>query len=194
MSWKRYGGIKQLDTFNHINVNSIITDDFVMREAYNGTFTISGDLFVVEDCSFNGKVEIGHNAIVHDSMYVKNRIYIGNDQEFEPIRFLDSTSNGIGIDVTNPKALFDISGSNNHIIHVFSNQESAKSTLVQNVHNNKAVLSIDNSFGTLLYEFNDSSGALVYDFSQNRFTTTQSFSVDNDLLVSNMMMLLYMVT
>ena len=184
MSWKKVGSIKQFENFNNLNVNSIVTDDFVMREDYKGTFTISGELFVREDCSLNGNVEVGKNVYVDESVYVKDRVYIDNGTN--QYRFLDNSVQGLGIDVANPQAILDISGNNNHILHVFSNQESVKSTLIQNQKQNKGELQLDNSFGIFQWTFqNDNSASIVYDVSNQEFLVDKSLVVDNALLVKS---------
>ena len=184
MSWKKVGSIKQFENFNNLNVNSIVTDDFVMREDYKGTFTISGELFVREDCSLNGNVEVGKNVYVDESVYVKDRVYIDNGSN--QYRFLDNSVQGLGIDVANPQAILDISGNNNHILHVFSNQESVKSTLIQNQKQNKGELQLDNSFGIFQWTFqNDNSASIVYDVSNQEFLVDKSLVVDNALLVKS---------
>ena len=173
MSWKRSGGIKQFDGINNLNVNSIVTDEFVMREAYKGTFTISGELFVTEDCSLNANVHVKDSVTIGNSLYVNDRIYIGeNDSER---RFIDSTSQGLGINLENPVALLDISGSNDHIIHVYSDQPSVKSTLVQNVDKSQGVLLLDSSMGALQWVFPDSSANFIYDASNVEFTVDKDW-------------------
>ena len=173
MSWKRSGGIKQFDGINNLNVNSVVTDEFVMREAYKGTFTISGELIVVDDCSLNANVHVKDSVTIGNSLYVNDRIYIGeNDSER---RFIDSTSQGLGINLENPVALLDISGSNDHIIHVYSDQPSVKSTLVQNVDKSQGVLLLDSSMGALQWVFPDSSANFIYDASNVEFTVDKDW-------------------
>jgi predicted acyltransferase (DUF342 family) len=177
MSWKKFGGIKQLDTFNNLNTNSITTDDFVMREAYKGTFTISGELFVNEDCSLNGNVFVGKNVSVGDSVYVNDRVVIGNHD----VRFLKNTERGLGLDIHSPQATFDMSGSNNHIINVFSSQDSVKSTLVRNKSQHKTVLHIDNSSASIRFHVRDNSASLVYDVCENKFILDKDVSLKQSL-------------
>jgi cytoskeletal protein CcmA (bactofilin family) len=173
MSWKRSGGIKQFDGINNLNVNSVVTDEFVMREAYKGTFTISGELIVVDDCSLNANVHVKDSVTIGNSLYVNDRIYIGeNDSER---RFIDSTSQGLGINLENPVALLDISGSNDHIIHVYSDQPSVKSTLVQNVNKSQGVLLLDSSMGALQWVFPDTSANFIYDASNVEFTVDKDW-------------------
>ena len=173
MSWKRSGGIKQFDGINNLNVNSVVTDEFVMREAYKGTFTISGELIVVDDCSLNANVHVKDSVTIGNSLYVNNRIYIGeNDSER---RFIDSTPQGLGINLENPVALLDISGSNDHIIHVYSDQQSVKSTLVQNVDKSQGVLLLDSSMGALQWVFPDTSANFIYDASNVEFTVDKDW-------------------
>ena len=181
MSWKRAGGIKQFDGINNLNVNSIVTDDFVMREAYKGTFTISGELFVSEDCSLNANVHVNDTVTIGNDLYVTNRVYIGENESDR--RFLDSTSQGLGINLENPVALLDISGSNDHIIHVFSDKTNVKSTLVQNVDKSQGVLLLDTSMGALQWFFPDSSANFIYDASNVEFTVDKDWIAKESLRV-----------
>ena len=181
MSWKRAGGIKQFDGINNLNVNSIVTDDFVMREAYKGTFTISGELFVSEDCSLNANVHVNDTVTIGNDLYVTNRVYIGENESDR--RFLDSTSQGLGINLENPVALLDISGSNDHIIHVFSDKTNVKSTLVQNVDKSQGVLLLDTSMGALQWFFPDSSANFIYDASNVEFTVDKDWMAKESLRV-----------
>ena len=181
MSWKRFGGIKQLESFNNLNVNSITTDELIMREPYNGTFTIHGELFVLEDCSFNAGIDVGHNATVGNSIYVQDRIYIG-DREND--HFFDSNAQGIGVNVPVPQSVFDICGNNPHVIHVYSPNEEVKSTLVHNINHNKGALIIDNSFGTIHWEFDDVSANITFDLTNDQLFVDKNFLVQKDLLVT----------
>jgi formylmethanofuran dehydrogenase subunit E len=45
MSWKKYGGYKNLQDFNNMTVNSLVTDTIVIRKAFN-SFTVDGALVV----------------------------------------------------------------------------------------------------------------------------------------------------
>ena len=65
-SWKQYGGISKMDSFNTINASTIIADQFISRSTrptyqyLNGTFEVSLDLsatvkFVAEVISVKKK-------------------------------------------------------------------------------------------------------------------------------------------
>ena len=43
MSWKQYGGIKNLDSYNNISVNNIIADKFTVRDKFLTEFQIIGE-------------------------------------------------------------------------------------------------------------------------------------------------------
>lgn len=43
MSWKQYGGLKNLDSNNNISVRSVVTDTFTIRNQLLTEFQITGD-------------------------------------------------------------------------------------------------------------------------------------------------------
>ena len=49
MSWKKYGGTNNLESFNNLVVNSIVTDVLSVKQYYIGDWDICGVLFVKDD-------------------------------------------------------------------------------------------------------------------------------------------------
>ena len=188
MSWKKSGSINHYDAYNNLNVNSIATDDFVMREAYKGTFTINGELFVSDDCSFNkdlfvaentnifGNCNVNQSVNINNELYVKENIYIGSD-DIER-RAIVNTTSGIGIDVTTPNALLDISGGNSTVFKGHSTAESINSILLENANNYKTELSLDNTTASLNFIINNDNAEIKYQQSNN------SISINTDVSFS----------
>ena len=163
MSWKKSGGIKQFESFTNLNVNAISTDDFTMRNAYNGTFSINGYLFVTNDCSLNGIVEIGESVMVGKNAYVQDSIYIGDRHKTK----MKTSSLGLGMNVENPLAMLDISGSNSLIMNVYSSQANVSSTLLRNVCNDTAGLVLDCCGASLYFAISGETISMTYDLSKD---------------------------
>jgi hypothetical protein len=52
-SWKQYGGVKNLDTSNKINTNTLAVNTLFMKEPYVGIFDICGGLSVSINSTLN---------------------------------------------------------------------------------------------------------------------------------------------
>lgn len=68
MSWKKYGGIKNLENFNNITINNIVTDTFTVRDAIINLLRIEGDLLV------NGYVTVRDDVVIKGNIYVNSII------------------------------------------------------------------------------------------------------------------------
>ena len=182
MSWKKFGGIKQFDSFTNLNVNSITTDDFIMREAYKGTFTVSGELFVLSDCSLNSNVGVGKNVLISQSCYVEDTIYIGN-KTAKTQNTIKTSGKGLGINVLNPVAILDISGSSSKIMNACSSETDISSTLLKNGKGNSVDFLLDNSEAALLFSFvgNSRQASIAYNVSKELMSinTDISFAGNN---------------
>jgi len=177
MSWKQSGGIKQFDANKSFNVNSISTDSFTMRESYKGAFKILGEFFVSRDCSLNGNVDIGGNAVVGKDLSVKNTLSIGdislntNTITTSPYGLL-----GLGINVRNPVALLDISGNSPKIMNTYSSLANVNSTLLRNVHNNQTNIVLDNSAASLSFVMGGNAISMHYDLSADLISFNRDLS------------------
>ena len=78
MSWKKYGGIKQLSKANNLNVNSVITDTLTLRNNYDGNFQINGSLLVSPSDSTTTS-EINNNLDVSGDLTVKGSVTFGDE-------------------------------------------------------------------------------------------------------------------
>ena len=89
-SWKSYGGVNSMEKTNNITVNSLSANFFTLKNAYEGYFTILGELSVSENTSLRSNVTIGGNnttnydTITGRNNYVKvnsnigGNLYLGN--------------------------------------------------------------------------------------------------------------------
>ena len=100
MSWKQYGGIKNLETHKNVTTNTVIADEIILKNSYIGGFTIHGILDVTgkaiiqgnlevdgtissTDVSFNtmsvhAKSDFYGNALFYRDISLNNNMYIGN--------------------------------------------------------------------------------------------------------------------
>ena len=139
-SWKKYGSIKNLDSMNHLNVNSITTNEFNIRKAYQGTFKVEGEIFGTNNASIDKSITVKENIIGQNDLQLYENIIMGNPDQSEQTQFIASNSNGIGLNVDSPQAILDISGSYENAINVYSNSERTYSVLAQNKNRLKILL------------------------------------------------------
>ena len=177
MSWKKFGGIRQFDTFNNLNVNSIATDEITIREAYKGTFTICGELFVDEDSFLSGNTSIEKSLMVDNDIYAKNSIIIGTNNTEKTIT---TNTNGLGINVENPTALLDLSGSADHLINVYSNSSSITTTLLRNPTSH-SIVSLDNSGALIDFSIQGNHVSFAYDNETSLMTFNKDISFSDSI-------------
>ena len=72
---KKYGGMYKHDNHNNVIAHSITTDTFTLRNAYNGTFDISGNLHVSNDAQFDANV-FSYNNYVYNNIVGSNNLYV----------------------------------------------------------------------------------------------------------------------
>jgi len=79
-SWKQYGGLTQMESSRSINVNTISTDNIILRKAYGGNFDICGSLIV------NTNVYIDKDLYENGNSYMNNitanSIILNNRSDF----------------------------------------------------------------------------------------------------------------
>ena len=77
MSWKKYGGINQLEQLNNLNANNLVIDNLSVRNAYQGNFTICGELIISNAAYFNNDVDIIGNTNIHSNASVQKSLHVG---------------------------------------------------------------------------------------------------------------------
>lgn len=153
MSWKKYGGINQLEQLNNLNVNSLVVDNLSVRNTYQGNFTICGELLISSNAYFDkdvdilGNTYIESNASIESSLHVglnadisNNLSVIGNTFLYKPLYLVGTNGQGI-IPSANKGTMYflgDISGVGMNKINPQSTLDICGSTTsVLNVFSNR---------------------------------------------------------
>ena len=209
MSWKKYGGIKELNKSNFINTNSLTTDTLTLREAYDGNFKIKGSLDVNENTDISGNLDVnGDLNVIGDvtfqgdikpnNVFVNTLLDVSGICKFKDYIYFDDSQNvflygsgpNVGINNTGPVYLLDICGNQEQMFRVISTKDSVESILSQNKNNRKIVVNVDNSQNKLSFfhsdlssafiQFDPANGILKQDVSYGIFLRTQKLFVKND--------------
>lgn len=77
MSWKKYGGINQLEQLNNLNANNLVIDNLSVRNAYQGNFTICGELVISNKAFFQNDVDVIGNTTIHSNTSVQKSLHVG---------------------------------------------------------------------------------------------------------------------
>ena len=198
MSWKKYGGIKNMESMNNLTVQNIVTDTFTVREAFlnlitingglivNGptnlndilnvtkTVTLSEKLIVYQDTSLNtvtaSNLEV-INTITTKNNYISENLFVQGNIFLGPNQdiFVHGNSGNFGINTYNPTATLDISGASNESINVYTSNTINKNILARNVNNQGIVL------------LSDTSGAYIEFFTETPIPQSNNDVVQNDL-------------
>ena len=156
MSWKQYGGLKNLDSNNNISVRSVVTDTFTIRNQLLTEFQITGDTQLLGNVlmgdidneenliTIAANIEAKKNIDISGNLSVNGKLIITSSGEGF---FLQGTDdNRLGINVENPEAVLDIAGSYESILNVFSDQSNNRNIIARNyLQNGIAVNTIDTS-------------------------------------------------
>lgn len=181
MSWKKYGGIKQLTQSNYVNVNSVVTNTLTLREHYDGNFQINGSLFVnpeegATNSSVNGNLDVSGNLLVTGNVTLEgdirpNNIYVNNILDVSGVStlrdkvFLDSSESTflsgslgkIGVNRLEADYLWDVCANHTQVARFVSHTDSAQHVIIQNKHHYGIVSEVDNSANRLLFYHQDVS-------------------------------------
>lgn len=177
MSWKKYGGTNNLESFNNLVVNSIVTDVLSVKQYYIGDWDICGALFVKDDSTLfrnaliygnldvsgvnteirgNSKIsrntEISGNLVVYDNTYLKKYLYLdpcGNT-------FVHGTNHAFGFNKYNPIATIDISSDQIYTVKMQTSQNVNRNIYAQNADQQGITLEVD-PLKTSINMFVDSS-------------------------------------
>jgi hypothetical protein len=164
MSWKKYGGTNNLESFNNLVVNSIVTDVLSVKQYYIGDWDICGALFVKDDSTLfrnaliygnldvsgvnteirgNAKIsrntEISGNLVVYDNTYLKKYLYLdpcGNT-------FVHGTNHAFGFNKYNPIATIDISSDQIYTVKMQTSQNVNRNIYAQNAGQQGITLEVD---------------------------------------------------
>jgi hypothetical protein len=169
-SWKKHGGIKNLDSLNHLNVNSITTDDLNIRKPYKGTFSVSGEFYGFDNAEIYKKLTVRDDICAQKNVNVYEKLIIGrSDITDVKTHFFASDSSGIGLNIESPNATLDISGEHSNILNVYSGSSHTHNVLAQNKDHQKISFEIDPSMSQIHFDRLDNSFNLMYDGHQVQF-------------------------
>lgn len=158
MSWKKYGGLNELESFNYITTKNIVTDNLTLRNEYVGIFSINGDLVVSNVSTHKGLVHFKEDVDFSKSLSISGDVKIyGNTYQYKPLYFVgisgqgfnrnDSSgmylvgdTSGIGINKMMPNSTLDIYGTRVESLNVYSDQSSNRNILSRNNQNAGIIL------------------------------------------------------
>ena len=185
-SWKQYGGIHEVNSFNVINVERVITNTFINRaersnqQFFDGTLEVTVD-FIAQNNVYSGNNIIAQNSIstivdlfVNRDKYINNRIYFFTTDRTSDIStvdlsflrpvdtshsFIKGNKSNIGVNITNPESVFHISSHLENISNVLTFESSnnyIRNILAQNKNQRGIVFDASDSQSNI-YFFNDVS-------------------------------------
>ena len=173
-SWKKQGGIRNLDSFNHLKVNSFATEHFTLNSQYQGKWDISGDLVVQRNSFLEGDT-------FAPTIYISNKIDASNINVSEKLGLMKQTvcgnDHGIGINYDTPSYNIDLVSNHSKLFRAKSSlSNSAESVVAENNANDLIKLSVDNSHANLLFHVDSSSGNIT--FENNHFVINNDMSLN----------------
>lgn len=194
MSWKKYGGINKLDKLNNISVNTIVTDQFTLKNFYVGDWDICGglrvkndailmkDLYIAGDISCQGNVTIDGamnvfntniigNVFIAENAFVRENIYM----DFSGGTVLHGENRKFGFNTLTPQATIDISSDLVRTIDIHTTTASNKNVVARNVFNQGITVNVDPSRSYIDFYVDNSmnlaaenfNGRLVYEQGGN---------------------------
>jgi len=174
-SWKQYGGISKMDSFNTINATTIIADQFISRSTrptyqyLNGTFEVSLDLSAGVNIIAGNSIYTDKDIFVHRDIYSNNKLYFGNNtfqnngNTFPQLpannnyAYLYGNSTNIGINTIIPKTVFNITGTSESITDILtveSSNEYIRNIIAQNKNKKGIVIDTDDASSNIFF-YND---------------------------------------
>jgi photosystem II stability/assembly factor-like uncharacterized protein len=165
-SWKKYGGKDKFENMNNLTVNTLVCENFVMRNQYFGDWKFTGSLDVAQgsivrgDAYFYKNVDISGNVIVRGKIFVlstdisgtvtvsedidiKRNIYLGPDSVTKSI--ISGTNNMIGINKQNTElyATLDISGNIERTIDIHAYVPNNKNVIARNINDQGITVNVE---------------------------------------------------
>ncbi len=164
MSWKKYGGTNKLDKINNITVNTVVADQFTLKNIYVGTWDICGGLrvrddaiiggylYVIKDITTEGNLTVNGamnvfdtniigNLLVQNSLLVHESIYMDPDEK----TLLSGIDYKFGLNKSDPQATLDISSNMEQSLYIYSSAINNKNVIAQNSNNNAITVNVEPS-------------------------------------------------
>lgn len=161
MSWKKYGGLKNLQDFNNITVNNIVTDTLTVKNSFL-SIRIKGDLEIFGNTYQHGDINVDNNINVENTINTKflnvtssafinnatlNELHVNGNIYLDPQNdtYLNANDNKLGLNKINPEATLDIYSIKQESLNVYTTESINKNILARNSKNNGIVFLTDNS-------------------------------------------------
>jgi len=161
MSWKKYGGLKNLQDFNNITVNNIVTDTLTVKNSFL-SIRIQGDLEIFGNTYQHGDINVDNNINVDNTINTKflnvtssafinnatlNELHVNGNIYLDPENdtFLNANDHKLGLNKINPEATLDIYSIKQESLNVYTTESINKNILARNSKNNGIVFLTDNS-------------------------------------------------
>ena len=162
MSWKKYGGTNKLDKLNNISVNTIVADQFTLKNFYVGDWDICGglqvknDAFLSQDLTVGGNIFGSGNINIAGAMNVFNTNIFGNvdiaENAFVRQNILMDLSGGtllhgenrrFGFNTVSPQATIDISSDLVRSIDIHTSTATNKNVVARNAFNQGMTVNVE---------------------------------------------------
>lgn len=179
-SWKQYGGTKTFESNNNIVTHTLVTDNLVLRNAYQGNFEIIGNLDVSGNQTISGNIDISgnitantitvlHGEIDYTDLSLNGNLSVGTTiymnghpismgNVTNPSPLLSSASNLLGINNPSPIYTLDVQGTQTNMLRIQNIGSSLQSNAIisENVANH-GILAQTTSSGSSLQFFGETA-------------------------------------
>lgn len=165
-SWKKYGGKDKFENLNNLTVNTLVCENFVMRNQYFGDWKFTGSLDVAQNAIIRGNLNVYNNSdfsgnviirgqltvlgthilgsvTINEDIIVKRNIFIGPDTA--PKTIISGTNNMIGINLQNSdiNATLDICGNIERTIDIHAYVPNNKNVIARNINNQGITVNVE---------------------------------------------------
>lgn len=199
-SWKQYGGISDLDSYNFINANTIIADQFVSRSTkpdyqfFNGIFEVSSDLSAGVNVIAGNSILSSVDLFVNRDIYSNNKIYFGgnslvNNGNVFPVRdsatdavYIYGDASYIGVNTLQPKTIFNINATlptDTDILTIENQNDYIRNIIAQNKNERGIVIDASNATSNIHFYIDSSTNisnapnaSISYNINGSLLTTT----------------------
>jgi hypothetical protein len=167
-SWKQYGGIGKINSFNNVAVGTIMADQFLSRSAkptyqqYNGTLEVSVDFIADRNLISGNSLLVYSDSHVYGNSYIQNKLFFGNASTLPAVTnyaYMYGNSTNIGINTTSPKTVFNITGTIPAVTDILTVESSnlyIRNIIAQNINQRGIVIDANDSMSNI-YFYNDLS-------------------------------------
>ena len=165
-SWKQYGGRDNFENMNNLTVNTLVCENFVLRNRYLGDWKVTGSLDVSQDAIFRGSLNVYKNSdfsgnviirgqltvlgtdisgsvAVSADIVVKRNIFLGPDTAQKSN--LSGTNYMVGINRQNTDlhATLDISGNRERTIDIHAYVPNNKNVIARNINDQGITVNVE---------------------------------------------------